>query len=101
MSDAPAFFSAQSICLLVFVNFGSANVWGFVEAIAISGHIDTGHRWPLPSQFEYAPIPNDIRFKTYSAPAQAPNVRLDSFNCSRFEPPQCRATSRKTQSNFF
>jgi putative intracellular protease/amidase len=85
MAQDPRFPPTKRIGILVFDNFEPLDVWGFVEAFAISRFIGTGYDSPPPYPFKLILISNELKPKSASAlPApiksmNGPSVAPDLF----------------------
>jgi putative intracellular protease/amidase len=85
MAQDPRFPPTKRIGILVFENFEPLDVWGFVEAFAISRFIGTGYENPPAYPFKLILISNELKPRSASAlPApiksmNGPRVAPDLF----------------------
>ena len=87
MTDTPAYPATLRIGILVFKDFEPLDVWGFVEAFAISRFIGTGYGSPPPYPFEIVLISDEVKpannarppgsVKSLNGPSVAPDLYRD------------------------
>jgi putative intracellular protease/amidase len=82
MPKSSEFPRTQRIGILVFKNFEPLDVWGFVEAFAISRFIGTGYESPPPYPFEIVLISNEEK----SGGSSAQPAPIASFHGPRVAP---------------
>lgn len=92
---SPVFPEVRKIGILVFNNFEPLDVWGFVEAFAISRFIGTAYESSPPYPFEITLIANEVRgknstekphpIKSYNGPSVAPDIFRDQALKQKFD----------------
>jgi putative intracellular protease/amidase len=92
---SPVFPESKKIGILVFNNFEPLDVWGFVEAFAISRFIGTAYENTSPCPFEITLIANEVfskissekpqPIKSYNGPSVAPDIFRDQALKQKFD----------------
>lgn len=95
MTDKSLFPTTIRIGILVYTGFEPIDVWGFVEAFAISRFIGTDYSSPPPYPFEISFISNDVKssssanvpapIKTMNGPYVAPDMFRDEALTKPFD----------------